>query len=256
MNMTQRRRLQDGEGKMAMMLVIIGGAVLVGTFQIAQQFMQGARINAVVQEIQVYKAAVNNFTQTYGALPGDMRNPESKITGCIDAASHALLCQGGDENGVIGENAPDLFHDNQTDKAWPKSETVEFWRQLAAAKMIDGVDAKTPLFPPVLGRTHPLSQIGAGGYEIIYSAGNSGFAQGHYLRLQKSLTGPTLRGPGQNAISVEDAIEIDRKLDDGNPAHGNVLAAGPGCPLPDDKNPKAAASNGHTSDCILLVRLF
>lgn len=60
------RHSQRGEGKIAMMLVIIGGAILTGFFQIALQFMQ---------------TAVGNFAQTYGGFPGDLRDPENRITG-------------------------------------------------------------------------------------------------------------------------------------------------------------------------------
>ena len=252
----QTKNKEKGEGKIAMMFVIIGGAVLVGTFQLAMQFMQTARINAIVQEIQVYKTAVSTFSQTYGGLPGDMRNPESKIVGCMDTATKMILCHGGDDNGTVGENAPDVLHDSQAAKSWPKSETVEFWRALRAAGVIDGVDLKVSLSPPVFGKTHPLSKIGEGGYEIIYSSGNNGLQQGHYLRLQKTLSDTPLRGPKQNAISVEDAIEIDRRIDNGDPAHGSVVAAGPGCPMPDNKNPSAPKSKGTNSDCILLVKIF
>lgn len=250
------RHSQRGEGKIAMMLVIIGGAILTVFFQIALQFMQTARINATIQEIQAYKTAVGNFAQTYGGFPGDLRDPENKITGCRDAKTKELLCHGGDGNGIVGEIWANVLHEGQAEKNWPKSETVEFWRELAAAGMIDGIDLKAPLFPAAFGKTHPLSRIGEGGYELVYSSGNGPLPQGHYLRLQKSLLGSPLRASQKNAISVDDATKIDRKLDDGNPARGYIIAAGPGCPVPDDKNPSAPKSNGSASDCILLVKIF
>lgn len=91
--------------------------------------------------------------------------------------------------------------------------------------MIGGIIPSADTSAPSFGQTHPMVVAGVGGFTVL-SITWSGFAgpSGHYLRLQSSLIGTPLKGPGRNALSPKYVRYVDEKIDNGAIDSGDVVS--------------------------------
>lgn len=81
--------------ELAIALMVIG--LLIGGVLKGQELIQNARITALIKQVNDTDTAVMIFRSTYGAIPGDIRNPGSRIPNC----TAALCSDTGDGNGLI-----------------------------------------------------------------------------------------------------------------------------------------------------------
>ncbi|MGH9519815.1 MAG: type II secretion system protein, partial [Terriglobales bacterium] len=65
--------------EMAIVLVIIG--LIVGSVLAGQDLIRAAEVRATISQIEKYQTAVNTFYGKYGALPGDIKDPEASMFG-------------------------------------------------------------------------------------------------------------------------------------------------------------------------------
>jgi prepilin-type N-terminal cleavage/methylation domain-containing protein len=107
--------------EMAIVLVIIG--LIIGGVLTAQQVTQNAKINSTIQSIKAYQAAVQSYTQNYGALPGDDQQASTRFSGLSSANN-------GDGKGTISG-----------------TEAAAFWEHLRAAGLVKGTGATLPNDP-------------------------------------------------------------------------------------------------------------
>jgi hypothetical protein len=110
-----------------------------------------------------------------------------------------------------------------------QSETTLFWKHLALAHLISGIDPSMDIRTPIIGKTHPSAKIG-GTFSVFYSNVASDFGSRHYLVLTNSPSN-LLAGSasiGTLAVSPINAAKIDRKMDDGMPDTGDVRAEADG----------------------------
>lgn len=206
--------------ELAIVLMIIG--LLIGGVLRGQELLNNARISATIQQVTAYSGAKNTFQDAYGALPGDMSTATFRIPGCPTAGS---FCGNGDGNGVIGR--PGLANTDNINQAGvntlPLVETSYFWKHMALAHMISGVNPTANPLDPDWGSTHPLAKVG-GGFTIFYASSLNGTMGdkgiGNVLRLQGA---PTSIGMNDfPAISPITARRIDEKMDDGLGDSGSV----------------------------------
>lgn len=214
--------------ELAIVLMIIG--LLIGGVLRGQELMNNARVSAVIQQVKAYDGALATFQDTYSMLPGDMVNPGARLPNCTTPACNTS----GNGNGLIAPIGQSPQALGTTTQAYPiTGENATFWTHLAAAHLISGVNpaAAVTANDNSWGQQFPASKIG-GGFQVVTVAVpanvTSPGASGPYL----VLIGDPNRGhfvgvPGQNAITGVQASQIDRKMDDGLPQNGDIIAAGP-----------------------------
>lgn len=196
----------------AIVMVIIG--LLAGGVMGGRALVQNARVTATIKDITSYRIAVGTFRSTYDELPGDYSEALSTLTGCTPAGG----CANGDGNRIIGA----------TDYPWRAidatitSENTQFWKHLAAASLISGINVAATT--PNWGETHPSSRY-KGGYFVRESDNTSPLPPiGQMLVMRASLQGLWYETTGIGTISPKFAAIIDRKIDDGVALSGKVYS--------------------------------
>jgi prepilin-type N-terminal cleavage/methylation domain-containing protein len=266
-------RLQQQKGftlvELAIVITIIG--LLIGGILKGQQLMTNARVTSTIQQVKAVEAASTTFYDSYGALPGDM-DGTNKIPNCNAAcgfASPVTL-----HNGVIGDPAWDLKTPQGSAGILPAagveaSEPGLFWFYLAATGMLSSMDGSAPnTSVAVFGQTAPATKFGGGflvgndngavmGARVAGSMNPS--ITGTILSMVVSPTATPVPGTAGSFLLVPAvAAQMDRKMDDGNPAGGDVQAFGAdGCTVPTGGIVAGATYNeGNTSkDCGLYIHI-
>jgi prepilin-type N-terminal cleavage/methylation domain-containing protein len=202
--------------ELAIVLMIIG--LLIGGVLRGQELMQNARVAATAKQITSYVGAMTTFTEQYANFPGDMSSATTRLPGCNVANS----CKDGNGDGLIGTRDNIWNPGDQT----ISSENVQFWKHLALAHLISGIDPSASV--PTWGKTHPAAQY-TGGYTLIQTldvGSTSGKSMaGLVMRMQ---TGVNLNPEAYPPVSPSQAAQIDRKMDDGVPSTGDVQASAGG----------------------------
>ena len=219
--------------ELSIVLVIIG--LIIGGVLVGRDLIDAAAIRAQISQLEKYNTAVNTFRVKYGYLPGDIPNPTASQFG-FAAGQYAGEGDGnGYLEGVFG-NAPAANY-GLVETA---GETVMFWVDLSMAGLIEGgFNTANPTTPPgsdITGASInlylPQAKIGRGNYVYVYSSiyiptGNTDLGINYFgLSAATNLaasTGFSLLQSNPN-LSVAEAYNIDRKIDDGLPQSGRVMA--------------------------------
>jgi prepilin-type N-terminal cleavage/methylation domain-containing protein len=208
--------------ELAIVMIIIG--LLIGGVLKGQELIKNAQVNAVISQTKAYTASTIAFIDAYGGMPGDMANATQRIRNC-DAPNN---CFSGNGDSIVGSTANDLRLINQAGvNSLPEVETSMYWKHLALANFITGVDPTANPTAPAWGESHPASKM-TGGFHIFYSR-NLGpgtlMGPGHKLRWQNEInTNIDATQTGIFVISPILGLQIDRKMDDGLYLTGVVTA--------------------------------
>ncbi len=203
--------------ELAIVMIIIG--LLVGGVIKGQELMNSAKITRVAKDLQAFEGAMTTFRDQYKYYPGDFPQATTRMTGC----TAANYCQDGDGNNIIGITS---------DLTWltPLNsgqyfESYNFWKHLSLGDYITGVLLSNNPAVPVNGETTPTSPFG-GKYEAYFDplmmtgAGGRERSAGQIFRLSGGLPGQTV----QPLLTPFQAASVDRKLDNGDPSSGRILA--------------------------------
>ncbi|MEZ0260920.1 MAG: type II secretion system protein, partial [Alphaproteobacteria bacterium] len=249
--------------ELAISLTIIG--LLIGGVLKGMELMDNARATATIAQVKSYEAAMHTFKDIYNAVPGDMYGASSRITGCTAGCSPFVSSAGDSRIGSpVWEDswaAQGVATTGSTAPSSVSSETYLFWTHLMLANLIGGVtaDGINNVKNYEWGNTHPAAKIG-GGFVVGYAGVSAGGAPGHSGRncgngnnngnggnCRSSASGlvgsdtllvllPSPAGLVTNTTTSSQqlspimAARIDRKMDDGMPDGGTVLAfGGPSC---------------------------
>ena len=248
--MKERRNSSKTTGfslvELSIVLVILG--LLTGGILTGQSLIRAAELRAIITEKDKYVAAVHSFKDKYFTLPGEMPNAtdfwgDTSGSGCggktiTGEPAHFQICSGYFVNGMV---------DYLPGQMMSSYEAVQFWRHLALAGLIEGAYSGETLTNSLFGNAsgyHVLPQYyGAIGPVVpasramnmnwytgynpnyIQRTGNNFFTYnyGNYLLHGKSFDGsgtPSYQG----AMKPEEVWSIDKKLDDGQPGMGKVIA--------------------------------
>ncbi|BDB96524.1 type II secretion system protein [Candidatus Hydrogenosomobacter endosymbioticus] len=159
-------------------LVIVG--IFLGCAFKGMEFIEQARLQKVVTQIESYMAAVNAFKETYGYLPGDFPNAKSTW--------NKSDVEDGDGDGIIGGA---LFEKGK--------DASLFWSHLSCAGFIQGVDKKTD------GIVYPSSALG-GCFSVKYNPAEG--MEGHWLVLGQESKG----GAEGGLLTPAEAKFIEKKF--------------------------------------------
>ncbi len=220
--------------ELSIVLVIIG--LIVGSVLAGRDLINAATLRAQIAQIDKYNAAVNTFRTKYNCLPGD----------CAKASTFGFVARGsfageGDGNGIIEgiyANAPG----SNSGVYQGGGETGVFWRDLSNANLIDASGITGPVADDApngsvtgsgLNQYLPKAKIGNGNYVYVYSgvsdAGGAVSPNGYnYFGI---LQVTSLNGGGGGLLesnpgfSVQQAYNIDAKVDNGMPQTGSVTIA-------------------------------
>lgn len=198
--------------ELAVVMIIIG--LLIGGVLKGQELIANAQITATVAQLKGVDASVSTFRDTYAASPGDMLTATTRLPNCT-----AAPCINGDGDGFL-ENTPN--------NAAQVGEEVAFWAHLSAADLIAGIKNSTIV---AFGEQLPSAPVG-GGLVVGFTAtgaitGRTGTANGRsgtYLVIRAIPS--TAAAAATPLMSASQASRIDRKMDDGSPNGGTVLAIG------------------------------
>lgn len=244
---------KDGSGitmvGILQVLVIIG--LVVGTYLMGGEIRNNASTIMVINRVKDYDSAARNFVQLYGALPGDIRDPHIRVAGCV-----SLPCATpGNGNKIVADKKPLLstpyyFRDN--------SENRTFWLHMAVAKLIKGIkeDGTQSKYFGQWGVEFPKAPWGVNGgfhiayYNVIRTSFNPVSLLGHYMVMRGS-TDTYGINIGPYVYVPKLAEQVDKKIDDGIPQTGRVVAAGSDkCIVKGQYNQQA-----ETRECNLLFQL-
>jgi prepilin-type N-terminal cleavage/methylation domain-containing protein len=255
--------------ELAIVITIIG--LLIGGILKGQEMIQNARVTATMAQYKAFQAATETFRDRFDNLPGDFPVATTKLPGC----TAATFCFDGNGDGRIGQpNASASLMQVGNSTTQNRRETTLFFKHLALADLISGVNPAANIASPAWGVTHPSAPI-AGGYNVTYLTGGISGANsngsGTFLRLQTNLTGSPFSSTGActggtngnlcdpvEAISPRDASQIDRKMDDGRAMTGSIFSddrAGGSSPC-ENFGPTGYDEREVSRQCVTYFRLF
>jgi prepilin-type N-terminal cleavage/methylation domain-containing protein len=223
--------------ELSIVLVIVG--LIVGGILVGQDLIRAAAVRSQISQIEKYQQAVNTFRGKYGYLPGDIPDPDASRFGF---QQRGTVAGQGDGNGVIEDSANGAAGDNWGLNVF-QGEQAMFWVDLSQQKLIDGsFNTATPSTIPSTQITStaidnylPQTKI-SGGHVYVWSGGWQGLAafgsgngasgDGNNYFAISNVTGGN---PGQidsevTFLTVAQAYAIDKKMDDGLPQSGSVMA--------------------------------
>jgi len=207
--------------ELAIVMTIIG--LLIGGVLKGQEMIRNAQITASVAQIKSVQAAMESFHDRFDQMPGDMSAATTRLTGC----STATFCYDGNGDSRIGGTAASIVQQNQSGvNTLPAVETTMFWKHMAMADLIAGVNQSANPTTPAWGQTHPSSPIRGGLLVATKATGEpNAFPSGILLMHRLSPTEYTY------PLTPAEGVQLDRKMDDGMPNAGFVAAenVGSGC---------------------------
>lgn len=202
--------------ELSIVLVIIG--LIVGGVLVGRDLISAAAVRAQISQIEKYNQAVNTFRGKYGYLPGDIPDPDASKFGFVARVASAGE---GDGNGLIEGIGCSVCM---------TGETLLFWQDLSTARLIDGsfssvtaTSSPTATTKTEVSTYIPQARINDTGNVFVYSfAGRNFFGLGNINNMPRSHSAPPYEIP--YSVSVIQAYNMDKKIDDGLPTTGNVLA--------------------------------
>lgn len=207
------RRLGFTLFEVAIVITIL--ALLVGGIILGRDIIQNSRLQSVVSDVGDFQRAIKQFHEKYGYYPGDF----PKANGMWGASN------GNGDGFIAAATTPAVTSLN--------AENSYAWSHLSESNILK---VKTDMF----GYGRAASKIERNMFTLFYSSNTSSAAgvfnarYGHILVYGTSYTNSNYPsyGPG---LSPLQALNIDQKMDDGQPGTGIVmtyttaLAATPTC---------------------------
>lgn len=177
--------------ELAIALMVIG--LLIGGVLKGQELIENSRITQTIVQLKSYEAAVTGFRSRFGALPGDIREPQYKIPNCAPPMCSIT----GNGNGMVEMPSMTL------------PEQKNFWVHMERAGFVRGVNEPAGYVGDV--PISPSTPIGT--TTILWEAA----FQKHYYRMNI--------GPSDMLGHLDGARTafMDIKMDDGRPLTGLII---------------------------------
>jgi len=181
--------------------IVITGIVLefiVG----GENLIRSGEVKQMIKDINKYNTAINNFKRKYGELPGDIR--KTKIFGLSENNTD------GNENGIIEDQSGSIKQ--------ASGEITNFWLHLTNSSFLD---------EKFDGKSNAQAKVGTS-FPRINNIGITvfGFEGENYLQIGVIGADNSTIRMADKALNPNDAFVLDKKLDDGLPKTGDILAVG------------------------------
>lgn len=258
--------------ELSIVLIIVG--LLAGGIMVGNELIHSAELRSVVTDYEAYTSAVSNFRQKYRALPGDMRDAvnywgmaeDGGGTPAADDAACAALSNPAEDRKTCNGNGNG--HVGAYDDPAEAYERFRFWHHLYNSQLIPtlftGVAGGAGSEEAVVEENIPASKLPGVGWGIfwlgLYESGAMWFDGDHRNafilgKAQDGVDAPNYAG----GLTVQDAWDVDLKIDDGKPAQGIITVRYNGvsatCHTASATNDWDAEYDLNASgDCTLLIR--
>jgi prepilin-type N-terminal cleavage/methylation domain-containing protein len=207
--------------ELAIVMVIIG--LLIGGILKGQELIKNATVSATAAQLKAFESAYTTFLDVYGGKPGDLSTARAKIAACTEVNR----CTNGDGNGWIWHGNSAITNPGTNDQAATTGELYQALKHMAAADLIGGV--KLNAQPGV----DALVAAKIGGYLYVGDmVGNASYHRGGGTSFTPSgiYVSQTLHNnanPRSGRVNTpSETARLDRKIDDGVPGTGSMLAFG------------------------------
>jgi prepilin-type N-terminal cleavage/methylation domain-containing protein len=218
--------------ELSIVIVILG--LMTGGILTGKSLIHAAELRSVTVEFSEYQTAVAIFKEKYIALPGDMMNA-TQFWGRADNGTFSGQCSApaedigtgtqtcnGDGNGKIGQWYPHVNY----------YETFRFWQHLSNADLIvgkfTGVHGSLGQSHAIIDENTPASNFSSAGWTVEQLDTNfpgdsllSYADYGNYYEVGSSTYDNANEGP---LFTPEETWNLDKKMDDGKPYTGKLLA--------------------------------
>lgn len=174
--------------EIAIVLVIIG--LLLGGVLKGQELITSARVRNLISQQDGVKAAYFGFLDRYRSLPGDYASASTNIK---------AVTTNGDGDGQI-----------ELSNSASVNESILAWDHLSHAGFVTGSYTYSATQSENTTPKNPYGAYLQLVYDGVYGAGTTATPSASRHNLKSG-----------NQIPVTIAVEIDRKVDDGNPYNGN-----------------------------------
>jgi prepilin-type N-terminal cleavage/methylation domain-containing protein len=208
----KQQRISQNKGftlvELSIVLVIIG--LIVGGVVGGQALIASAKISSTVSDFSKYKTAYNAFDLQYDAIPGDF----------AEASDYWTTTESGNGNGQIEYTftAPATSGQDEAYQAWLHMALSEIITSSADG---NGVASATNL--TIAEDVAVKSEIKGGYFHIGFNTIHG--KSTNYLNLTGAgLFSKTSGTGGIDVLSPKQAMQIDKKLDDGSAATGGLRA--------------------------------
>ncbi len=257
--------------ELAIVMIIIG--ILIGGVLKGQELINNARVSQTISGMKAIETAMLTFQDSYGAIPGDLAQPDARLPNCATTTA----CGAAAPAGVVRGNGRLDLDASAAVATIGATDGSQAMQQLAAAELLNGVtvlpSGNAPTADPRytynfdIGGGSLVSGIRAGynttGNLVARTATATGRA-GTYLLAMNINTTATFAATAAGGLSLTPSIasRVDTKLDDGAPNTGNVLAAGTAGATGATNCVSAAAATGVynsadiTPNCSLYIRIL
>jgi len=210
--------------EMSIVLVVIG--LVVGSILVGQDLISTSAQSAQISQISRYNTAVIQFQGKYnGYLPGDIPDPAASQFGFLARGQYVGE---GDGDGEIAAN-----NGNCAGCIRPSGcagEVGVFWIDLATAGLIEGnftgatststtCNASTA---STIANFLPAAKIGNGNFVYVWTDDNNTRTNFFGLSAVTQISYNTMHSA--KTLTVQQAYNIDKKIDDGFPTTGQVIA--------------------------------
>jgi prepilin-type N-terminal cleavage/methylation domain-containing protein len=217
----QKNNLQRGFSlvEAAIVLVIVG--LLIGGILRGQELIASARVRNVIDQVRAVQVAYYGFQDRYNALPGDLTVTQA---GMINSKAAAAVLGAGD--------------------GWvPIGDSQQFFNNIAQAGFLTCAQCMAPqgAASNPTANFSPTNLFGQPIGFVFPSAVPTSNAAGTFYLSSQVNEGPKAMVTTGGAIDSKSLAEVDRKIDDGNPAFGQFRMSGvipdtngniPAVPLP------------------------
>lgn len=216
--------------ELAIVLVIIG--LIVGGVLVGRDLVSTSEVNATLAQVQRFNTSRSAFRLKYNALPGDMTNA---IANQFGFTPRGVYAGEGDGNGLMEGNCQGNYNAGNYIGC---GESVMYWVDLTSANglnlnMIEGnFNTATPGTNPGtittgLDAYFPQAKVGKGNMFHVWSGGVQTQEFTGYNFYGLSVPTDITNGwnfRSANGLTVQQAYDMDQKIDDGMPQTGTVIA--------------------------------
>lgn len=213
------------------LLAVMALEIIAGGIIYAHTLSEQRKLRQQITQIGNYQSVVAEFYNKYYGLPGDLLSAHAERMGLPTGDG---MPGHGDGDGNITPCSPDW-------KEGLGCETVLFWAQLAAAEMIEGKFTAAQRYADtrvqetdLLEYYVPRSTLAEDMFVFVWNTLDKGktnssevLPRGNYFQLTRThevTDSDILDEP--HSLSPKAAKEIDKKIDDGYPMSGMVMANG------------------------------